>query len=226
MGAMGGGLLISQGSFRGRYDGLGSASNDDTNWIADQNADWSQVLDTNFRVRFGLYQPEHLGSVAGYIDVYYSHNGGPLTFADNSAEVWTEDSVVWCVDSDDAGYVEWDDTTEILTPVLPLGSFITPNTGIVASGWGTQNHTWPGSGGVGDTWNAEYEFCLRIRSEFVAPGDTIELFTHFTDINLEAFSGDGYVEWPTITVTEPVAAKALRIKGDALRLKGSSLIIK
>lgn len=232
---MGGGApgLFNQGGFRGRYDGLGSANNDDTNWLAAENADWNQTLDTKFRVRFYLYQWYRFASVNGYVGLYYSHNGGPHTYLDNSDEIYQADSVLHAVLSDDAGYTDGSHTTELLTSVDPTADYIVTNYGIVEEDRGsdsTPNHTWVGGGGdLSHTNDCEFEWCLTLRSEFVSLGDTIELFVYINDGNLDDTSADGYVEWPTITAVAGAVAgvdNALKIKGDALRLKGSSLIIK
>ena len=222
---------LNQAGFRGRYDGLGSANNDDTNWIAAENTNWSQLADTQFRVRIYVFQDERINSLAGYMGLYYSLNGGTFTYLDDADETYTTDSVLHAVLSDDAGYTDGTDTTRIMTQYKAGADYITTNYGIVERDRGsdsTPNVTLPGSGGDGSENDCEFEWCLTIRSEFASPGDTIELYASFSDATLDTVGGsEGIVYAPLITVAGAGnTGTIMKVQGATAAIKGSTLTIK
>jgi hypothetical protein len=213
--------IFSQEAFRLRDDT--ADSNEDAGWLAPINTNWAQETDTPFRVRWNI---QHEGVIGGgintYMDLYYSLNGGTWTYVDNEDEVYTTDPILYCIESsNEAGYVHGTDTTFLLGSAEALK---TPNHGIVESlGWSSPTINWGSGEG---TRSADYEFCLTLRSSLVSPGDTIGLRVYYNDVSL-AVDGSYNQEATMIVPGEvPGTDTLLRIKGDALRLKGSSLIIK
>jgi len=187
------GIFFFQEAYRVRDDTAGE--NEDAGWIAASNTPWVQPTNENFRIRYLVRLQSRPGNnTSGFFDLYYSHNGGPFTYLDNSDEVFTTDPILYAIDSNVTEYVHGDDATNLLG-----GSdvFLTDNNGIVERQGYSDSCTFPPSSV--DTI-AEVEFCLTLRDEFVSNGDEITLRVFFNDI---VFAG-GYTEEATFTVARSI----------------------
>jgi len=172
--------VLDQEAFRGRDDDVG-LNVDTWNGGGGLNGDWTQLIDTNFRIRFEIQETaggEHKNVI--YRVQYNLAAGG-----------WN--------DITGTSPIQWASTTEYInlaatTQVIGDGSFSAGD----------------GITGANDTGNvtllsssSELEWCLSIDSAQVTDTQTFQLRIWDADT---AGPLDSYTETPTITVDEPAAA--------------------
>jgi hypothetical protein len=210
------GVLISQTAFRGRND---DGTEITATWKAGTDEIWNQPTDEIFRIRFLLERAGQSIAANGWLSLWASHNKEPFLLCASNDD-WGPETVVQPLLSDNV--VDYADTTQ------QLGSDpqYQGNNNSMSDGeeYGLSygdTFGWPASS---DTYEVEAEFALQIIGASVSPGDTLEFRVRFLDEVLN----DGYPSVPILVIAGDVPGTdtPLRIKGDALRLKGSSLIIK
>jgi len=178
-------VVYAQAGFLGR--------NDDGNEItatpkAAENANWSQAVDENFRVRFVI--DEIVGGTVNSEDVLqlqYRHNG----------DTWTDVNATSLVARSAASPNLADNS--VLTRQLTSGS------GTFQAGqFDEVNGLTTMSGDLTGDELTEVEYCLQLRSTDVADADTVELRV----IRQDTLLLNQYSQIPSITVTEggPVEA--------------------
>lgn len=180
---MEGTAAFDQDSFRGRND---DGSETTATWKAAANANWTQGVDANFRVRFVIQE------TAGFSLNNFAEN---LEYNRNAAgwvDVTAASSVV--VGALSANYADGDDTTQ----QIGAGTFIANNNGMVEGDGGPASSKVPDYAGNDET---EFEFCVQIVGADVADADTIELRVTRGGTVL-----DSYTNTPSITVSKPAAA--------------------
>lgn len=178
--------VLTQTTFRGRND---DGSETTATWKATAGTDWTQPVDTNFRIRFNINASTAAPSSPQAFKFMYSHNGGAY------APIATASSVVR--PSASANFADAALTTEQLAGA---GTF---NAGRMDSSSGSANG-FINAPAVGQ--DTEIEACLQLRSVDVANGDTV---------NLRAYAAgpvplNAYTDTPTITVSGvPAVAQSL-----------------
>jgi hypothetical protein len=172
----------NQVAFRGRND---DGSETLATWKATQNSNWSQAVDTNFRVRFEVQE------TAGCA----KNNVTPVVQCNKNGAGWFLVNGIGAavVSALSTHYANDDDCTDQLTV----------GTGTFQGGDGMTEGTQTGGGAAMDvaaSGHYEVEFCLSILSGEVVNGDTIQL--RATDA-AAAFAA--YDAIPTVTVIEAAA---------------------
>jgi trimeric autotransporter adhesin len=165
----GGPATFAQAAFRGRDD---DGSQTAATWKDVANANWSQNVDENFRVRFAVTN----GGMTGTLIPQLQYNLGGAGWNN----VTTTSDVVRAVTST---HFTHDDTT---TQQISAGTFTAGRMSATGTATGIAY------GALGDT---EAEYNLQIRSADVADGNTIQLRV----IN-DATALDTYTNTPTVTV--------------------------
>lgn len=174
-------MAADQKAFRGRND---NGSETTATWKANQNVDWTQLCDENFRVRF-LVQNATAQILNLNVQLQYNLN----------SEGWNpvNGTSVVARSSASGNFADQDNTTQQLTG--GTGTFI----GATCMDEGNGN-----CGGnsldVTATGNFECEFCLQLRSADLANNDTVQLRTINSDTGLPwgAYTSPG----PSITVSK------------------------
>ena len=177
---------FTQVTFRGRND---DGNETTATWKAVQGADWTQRVDTNFRIRFLIQE----GAACGKNNVVWrlQYNLASAGWVDCSAT----SSVVRASASANVG--DGAATTTQLTGgtdtfvggTSPTGGF---DEGDCNAGGASMDLT------ASD--HCEPEFCVQLRSADVADGQTFQL--RVTDAGTAIAA---YTDTPTITVSDPVA---------------------
>lgn len=141
--------VLEQTAFRMRGD---HGALDSIVWNRELNADWTQALDRNFRVRFVI--AETGGGMANNIayGLQYSLNGGTFTFIGSSEAV---------LPSLSSQFANGDATTQLLS----AGSFVA---GVGVEDTATTNISLASQ-------VTEIEWCLQLNSALVSPGDTVNM---------------------------------------------------
>ena len=178
---------FTQNGFRGRND---DGNETTATWKATQNTNWTQKVDTNFRVRF---QMQEGAACAGANKVWrLQYNLAAAGWVDCSA------SSIVVRASASANFTDGAATTDQLTG----------GTGTFQGGSGTTGGMDEGdcnAGGstmdVAASGHSEAEYCVQIRSADVTDGQTLQL--RVTDAGTAIAA---YTQTPTITVNEPSAA--------------------
>jgi hypothetical protein len=201
---VGASITFTQESFRGRNDDGTEAT---ATWKAALNTNWNQPTETPFRIRFSVSRLSEGTSQNGEHGLYVSHNNG--TFQYISSTIGTSPVIDVVSSTLDA---QGTDTTQ----QIGIGTYLTNNNGVNNNNGEakTTSATWPDS----VAYQADIEFCLKIRSSQVAVGDTLEFRGRFNDT---IYSG-GYTNSPILTVPP----KQLLIRGGTLAIKGGTLAIK
>lgn len=191
--------FMEQSGFRGRAD---DGSETGASWLDDINTNWSQVPDTNFRVRFLIvnsgtksltddyqlqYQRKPLGgSFGGWVNV-------------NTAS----DSVVVVRSQGSTHFTSGSDCTQ----QIGIGIFLSDNNGMEDVDAITD-----ATNTCGANTEFECEFCIEIVGADVGGGDEIQLRVVRNPSTLL----DAYNQIPTITVDEPIALTATITDTDTL----------
>ena len=164
---------FDQASFRGRND---DGNETTATWIASTNLNWSQVMDTNFRVRFVVQETGDGAQADKTFQLEYNLNGGGWN------DVTGASSVVRATASPNVADAA--DTTQ----QVGSGTFVTPNAGFdeVNGLAGGTSLDFSGSDEV------EVEYSVQIRSADVSDSDTIQL---------RVKGLDSYTNTPSITAT-------------------------
>jgi hypothetical protein len=178
---------LAQTNFRGRNDDGNETS---ATWIANENTDWTQDTDEDFRVRFALVNASTTTAINQVHNLQYRKNGGTWT------NVTTSSSNVKAVATGSPGFADGDDCSEQITTRAGY-TYQSTNAGCSDDGSaGGANMDWNGQGA------AEFEYSLQIVGSDVADEDTIELRV----IKSGTTALDNYVNIPLITVNKPVSA--------------------
>lgn len=171
----------NQASFRAKNDNGGETS---TDWIAALNANWSQLQDANFRVRFLVQEEDDVADADVSFQLQYNLNSGGWNDVDGSSSV---------VRSSAGDLTEGGDTTQ----QIGSGTFVTPNAGQDESDGLT------GGTSLDFTTTAnqevELEYCMQVRSADTSGGDSIQL--RLWNAKTSATLGT-YANTPTITVPQ------------------------
>ena len=181
----------TQASFRGRND---DGSETAATWIAALNTNFTQDVDTNFRIRFLIQETEDVADANVQFQLQYNYEGGGWNDVNGSS------SVVRSFASSE--FTDGDDTTQ----QLGSGTFISNNdcmdeaNGLV----GGANLDFTATANQ----EVEAEFCIQIRDADTSGGDTIQL--RLIKEADEALTT--YTNTPTITV--PNAPAITTVGGD------------
>lgn len=170
---------FTQITFRGRND---DGSESGATWKDVQGNDWSQLVGTNFRIRFLIDETNNRAWNNYNWTVYVSRNGGAYS-AINGTYVNFADSDY---------YTEDDDCVSRLTG--GSGSFLTDNNGMIESGGVCTN-----TGAANDYF--ELEYCLTIVAGGVNNGDLLRFRVYLTS----GSALGSYTDTPVVTVIKPVA---------------------
>lgn len=176
---------LTQTTFRGRND---DGSETTATWKATAGTDWTQLVDTNFRVRFNVNASVAAPTQNTAFILRYSLNGAAF------APVSASSTVVRAVASPNVA--DGAATTEQLAGA---GTF---NAGTFDEVDGSATGFTAATATGQDT---EVEYCVQIRSADVANGDTINLRVHLNT----GQAIDAYTDTPIITVSESAAAASL-----------------
>lgn len=153
---------FNQKAFRGRND---DGNETTATWKANQNTNWSQVVDTNFRVRFEI---QETAACAGANKVWrLQYNRTPLG---GSPAGW--------VDASASSNVVRASASPNLADAANLTDQLTVGTGtfVGATGFDEVDCNAGGSSmDVAASGHSECEFCVQLRSADTAAGDTIQL---------------------------------------------------
>lgn len=168
--------VLFQTGFWGRED---DGSESTATFKGSQSSNFSQAVDTKFRVRFLVDEQNSKAWSGVSFNLYYQINGGGYSAVTDTSPIQYTSSL---------NYTSGTNTVSRLSG--GVGTFLSGNAGMVHS-----TATVTNSGGINQYFEAEY--CLLIDSAQVTNGDTI---------NLEIYSGatamDSYPSVPTITVSE------------------------
>jgi hypothetical protein len=175
----GGGTTLTQSIFRGYVDdaAMGSATPK-----ANANTNWTQNVDENFRVRFGVLCEGMIGSITAQLQ-YDLNNSG----------TWNNVNATSSVVRSSASPVVNDNAS----------------TGQLITGGGFVGGRYDESDGFTDVAttfttipeSTEFEFCVQIRSADVADGNTVQLRVINVATALNVYSAS-----PSITVNVPASA--------------------
>lgn len=171
--------VTRQDAFRARENSGNEAT---PTWIALANTNWSQDVDTSFRVRFVIQEvanatnPESINSL-----LQFSLNGGAYTTIDGTTAVKYAAFI---------GATDGNPTTQQLGSGTFVAGEIDDN-GVTAS-VNLQNS------------ETEMEFCITIDSTLVANGDIVTLEVFNNNLAL-----DQYGQIPSITVVEAAAGTTI-----------------
>jgi len=171
----------NQHTHRGRND---DGSETAATWKVSQGLNFSQLVDTNFRVRFRIRQTQTL--VAGFninFEIRWSINGG--SYSDVGGQASTTNAVRHAAT---IHFVDNSATTEQLTGP---GTFQAGRSNEAAA---VGSHAWPAA-----QRDSEYEFSIELYGPQVSDGDLIRLRVYETN-NVAL---DTYTDTPVITVLKP-----------------------
>jgi len=166
---------LTQTTFRGRND---DGTETTATWKAIAGADWTQLVDENFRVRFNVAAAVANPTQNTAFKLRYSLNGGAYT------DVTAASSVVRAVAS--PNIADGVATTEQLAGANTFMAGTIDEVDGTAAGF-TAAPAFPR--------DTEVEYCAQIRSADVAAGDTINLRLYVGTTALDA-----YTDTPIITV--------------------------
>jgi len=190
---------FDQDSFRGRDDdvGLNSAT---FNGGGALNADWTQLSDVKFRVRFLIQETAAASNVDQSHTLWFSYNSGSYeVIGGTGAEVVPDES---------SQYTTGDTTTQ----VIGAGTYTTGDCeGGVETGVVTGNID------IDASSEHEVEFCIAIVGSIVSEGDTIDLRVRRSNGTVL----DSYTRTPRITVTKPPEPDNTAYTGDPVFEAGS-----
>lgn len=167
---------FTQVTFRGRND---NGTETTATWKANQGTNWTQVTDTNFRVRFRIDETASRAWTSKVWNLYYSTNGTNYSAVSSSTPVKFSAS---------SNFAQGDDTTTQLTG--GTGTFVTDNNGMCESAGATN------SGSAGNLFEVEYS--LQIDSTQATNGSSIYLRVYDGTSAIAA-----YTATPQITVNNP-----------------------
>ena len=174
-------------SFRGRND---DGNETTATWIANQSTNWTQLTDTNFRVRLEVQETAACGKNNVVWQLQYNKNSaGWVTVNGTSANVRSSAS-------------------PNLADAANVTDQLTAGTGTFqgATGFDEVNGAAGGASmDIAASGHSEPEFCVQILSGDVADADSIQL--RITD-NGTAFAS--YDAMPTITVSKPAPSSVPR----------------
>lgn len=169
---------FTQVTFRGRND---DGNETGATWKATQGTDWTQLTDTNFRVRFRIDETASRAWTNVTWNLYYQVNSGGYSAVTGSTPV------KFSLSDNFAGGA--DCTTQLTGGT---GTFVTDNNGMKETTGGATN-----SGSAGYLF--ETEWCLQIDRTQVSDADTV---------NLRIYDGSSpiatYTDTPIITVSRPI----------------------
>ena len=169
----------TQVAFRGHKD---DGNETTATWAANQNTNWTQLVDTNFRPRFLI---EETGGGNDLLGFKLQYNLAAAGWNDVNAS----SSVVRS--SASANFADLADTTSQLTG--GTGTFLADNDGMdEVDGAQPYKGSW-----ASKKW--EVEFCVQIRSADVTDAQTLQLRV----IKDNSVALDVYTATPTVTVSEP-----------------------
>lgn len=173
----------TQSAFRAKNDTGGETS---TDWIAAINIDWTQDLDSNFRIRFLIEETDDVEDLDIVFQLQYNLSSGGWNNVTASSSV---------VRSSASGFVtDGIDTTEQLSGP---GTFLTTNAGFDevdgAAGGANLDFT------TTINQEVEVEYCVQLRSADTIGTDTVQLrIVKGTSTQLTV-----YTNTPTITPNYP-----------------------
>jgi hypothetical protein len=174
----GGGTSLTQSGFRGRNDDVTLTTN---TWTHALNTNWTQNVDTNFRVRFSVLCEGMAASITPQLQYDLNNSGTWNNVTGTSSVVRASLSTLF---NDDAG------TTQLISGGTFIAGRADENDGTTA---GITFTTVPQV--------TEVEFCVQIRSADVADGNTVQLRVVNTATALNTYSFS-----PSITVNIPAAS--------------------
>lgn len=195
---------FTQNAFRGRND---DGNETTATWKAVQNTNWTQLVDTNFRVRFQAQE----GAACAKNNVVWR-----LQYNKNAAG--------WVVVSAASSVVR-SSASPNLADAANLTDQLTGGTGTFQGATGFDEVNGDAGGASMDlaaSGHAEAEYCVQIRASDVADADSIQL--RITDSGTALAS---YTQTPTITVSKPatdIGAQFIMIP-DAMGLDGFQIIL-
>lgn len=174
---------FTQVTFRGRND---DGNETTATWKAAQNANWTQAVDTNFRIRFEIQEGANCaGSNKVWRLQYNLASAGWVSVSSSSIVVRASAS-------------------PNLADAADLTDQLTGGTGTFQGATGFDEAAGAAGGTLMDvaaSGHAEAEFCVQIRSADVTHGQTLQLRMTDNGTALAAYS-----QMPTITVSEVSAA--------------------
>lgn len=167
---------LSQSHFRGRSDT--DIVNNTPTWAANEDTNWTQSVDTPFRVRFAIQETAGGNPSAHTVKLRYQRNGGTVT------DVTAASFVVQSITSASTSADETAISTSRLTGTGTFVNGVYDETGATST-----------SVDLAANGRTEYEFGVIIDSGGANPGDTITL-------HVFALSGTSITvtQQPTITV--------------------------
>lgn len=174
---------FTQNGFRGRND---DGNETTATWKATQGTDWTQKVDTNFRVRFQMQE----GAACAGANIVWrlQYNLAAAGWVDCSA------SSIVVRASASANLADAGNLTDQLTGGTGTFMGLTGFDEVDCNAGGA-------SMDVAASGHAEAEFCVQIRSAAVTDGQTLQLRVTNAGTAIAAYSST-----PTITVSEPSAA--------------------
>lgn len=176
---------FTQVTFRGRND---DGNETTATWIATQGTDWTQAVDTNFRIRFEIQEG---ANCAGSNKVWrLQYNLAGAGWVDGSA----------------SSIVVRASASPNLADAANLTNQLTGGTGTFQGATGFDEVDCNAGGASMDVaalGHAECEFCVQLRSADVTDGQTFQL--RITDAGTAIAA---YTDTPTITVSDPVTFNA------------------
>lgn len=185
---------LTQTTFRGRND---DGSETTASWKATAGTDWTQDVDTNFRVRFNVNASTAAPTLNTPFVLRYSLNGGTYTAVSAASTVVRA--------SASPNVTDGAATTEQLAGT---GTF---NAGTIDEVDGSALGF---TGAVATGQDTEVEYSAQIRSADVVNNDTV---------NLRVYNGttalNTYTDTPIITVNEVTAAASLVFPPQDMRLQ-------
>lgn len=180
---------FTQRTFRGRND---DGNETTATWKATAGTNWTQAVNTNFRVRFDMQE----GAACGKNNVVWrlQYNLAAAGWVDCSAI----SSVVRA--SASANFTDGAATTNQLT-----GDTGTFQGGAASTGGMDEGDSNAGGASmdIAASGNSECEFCVQIRGADVTDGQTVQLRVTDSGVAVAA-----YTATPTITISDPVTFNA------------------
>jgi len=176
---------LDQTSFRGRND---DGSESGASWIDAANSDWTQDVDTNFRVRF-LIQESGAGTASGTLNHASGFSSLQYNLGGAGWNSVTDSSSVVIMSASSDPFTNGDVTTQQLGSGTFVDGFILDSENITDS-----------ASFSGDD-ETEVEYCLQIVGADVSDTDTIQLRVVGEDGSGVVLNS--YTNTPTITVNIP-----------------------
>ena len=173
----GGSTTYTQHCFRLRND---NGSETGATWVQNLNTNGTFLVDTNYRIRFTLYNDVLYSFTGITFNLYVSKNGGAYT------AIGTGQAAKYSASS---YFTQGDDTTKQLYDFDISKTYITDNNGMCESAGATL------SGGTNNYW--ELEYCIQVDSSYVDDADTLTFRVYSGTTALAT-----YTQTPSITVSE------------------------